>query len=143
MESDSHADTTVAGSNMLCLSYTDQSCDVHPFSNSYQPIKDVPIVTACTAYDNTITGETTILIFNQVIWLGNQLENSLICPNQVRLFGIPLCDDPYNPNRRLGMTLETDKVIPFDTSNGMVSVTAQVTRDTPWDPRSDSLPHNR
>ena len=156
IESDSHADTTVAGSNMLCISYTDQTCDVYPFSDSYTPMKGVPIVTACTAHDNTLTGETTILIFNQVIWLGNKLENSLICPNQVRSFGIPLCDDPYDPNRRLGMQLENEE-IPFDITNGMAGTTTRVptweeyhnfrhvvvTSDQPWDPRSDSLPHNR
>ena len=87
-ESDNHADTNVAGANMLCLAFTDQTCDVAPFSDQYEPMQGVPIVTACTAYDNPTTGETVILIFHQALWMGGRLPHSLICPNQVSLYGM-------------------------------------------------------
>jgi hypothetical protein len=47
----------------------------------YEAIKSVPIVQAATAYDNRDTGKTTILIMNKAIWMGDQMEHTLINPN--------------------------------------------------------------
>jgi hypothetical protein len=46
-------------------------------------MKDVPVVTAATAWTNEETGETFILLFHQVLWYGNKLPNSLLNPNQI------------------------------------------------------------
>ena len=62
-EIDNHADMTCFGSNFMPISYTGQSCDVLPFSETYAARKDIPIVTAATAWDDPMTGETTMLIF--------------------------------------------------------------------------------
>ncbi|MFN9982381.1 MAG: hypothetical protein ACK53Y_20810, partial [bacterium] len=67
---DSHADTTVAGSTCRVLELTEKSCDVYPFSNSYDPISQVPIAKVATAYDDPVTGETLILVFGQALYLG-------------------------------------------------------------------------
>lgn len=50
-ELDSHADTCVAGSNCVVLEYTGQKVRVSPFSDEYEPMKDVPIASCATAYD--------------------------------------------------------------------------------------------
>ena len=94
LEMDSHADTSTAGGNMLLVAYTGQVCDVYGFSDSMAPLKQVPIVTAATAYDDRYTGETIILLFNQVPWLGT--GPSLINPNQVRAHGLRVQDNPYD-----------------------------------------------
>ena len=49
-ELDSHADTICAGKNCTLMYYTNRACDVMPFSDTYDAKTDVPIVTACTAY---------------------------------------------------------------------------------------------
>ena len=49
-ELDSHTDTCVAGSNFLICELTGESADVHPYTTEYKPVKDVPIVTAYTAW---------------------------------------------------------------------------------------------
>ena len=49
-ELDIHADTNVAGKNCTILKYTDQSCDVAPFSEKYIPMKDIMIVSAATGF---------------------------------------------------------------------------------------------
>ena len=56
------ADTIVAGRNTLLLSYTDRVCEVSPYSDEYESIKDMPIVSAATKY-------TLIYIYHQV-WNG-------------------------------------------------------------------------
>lgn len=65
-ECDSHADTTAAGSNMVMvedISDVHDYVDVAPFSESYKPIKNIPIATAATAYDDPDNGETTLILF--------------------------------------------------------------------------------
>ena len=75
-EIDNHADTTCFGPNFRVTYMTDQECNVYPFSDQYKPIESVPIVTACTAYDNLDTGETYILEFHQGLYFGNQMKHS-------------------------------------------------------------------
>jgi len=93
-ERDSHVDTTVAGSTCRVIEYTEKSCDVHPFSDNYEPMKQVPITKVGRAYDDPSTGETLILIFDQALYLGDVLDHKLICPNQARANGVIVDDVP-------------------------------------------------
>jgi hypothetical protein len=47
---DSHAVTCVVGAAYRVLELVGPTCDVHPYLSEYAPIKNVPIVTATTAY---------------------------------------------------------------------------------------------
>ena len=49
-ESDRHADTIAAGANCIILEYTGKECDVSPYSDNYEAVKNVPIVHAATAW---------------------------------------------------------------------------------------------
>ena len=40
-ELDSHADTIAVGRNAIVLSYTDSVCEVSPYTDDYESIKDV------------------------------------------------------------------------------------------------------
>ena len=62
IELDSHADTTVFGSNFLVITYTGRECDVSPYTDTYESVKGVPIATAATAWTCQDTGQTYILI---------------------------------------------------------------------------------
>jgi hypothetical protein len=73
----------VVGSNFCAWEFTGIACDVSPFTEEYEAMKDVPIVTAATAWTNDDTGETFILIFHQVLWYGQKMANSLLNPNQI------------------------------------------------------------
>ena len=142
------------------IAETGTTCTVEPFHGDYEGFRNIPIVTACTAYDDPITGETILLIFHQVLWFGASLETSLICTQQVRSYGKSLCDDPYDKNRSIGIEdPETDIKIPFDVNRSMVGVTTRcpskeevtsgkyrtvtLTSNAPWDPSNDNLPHHR
>ena len=78
-ELDSHADTIVAGKNCIILSYTGKECDVSPYREDYESIKNVPIVTAATAWQSPITGQTYILVLNEAIWMCIDLYAPLMC----------------------------------------------------------------
>ena len=55
MEMDSHADTTVLGKNCVILSYTGRECDVAPYSDQYEPLNGIPVVTGATAWTSPET----------------------------------------------------------------------------------------
>jgi hypothetical protein len=57
-ELDSHADTCVAGANCVILEETNQLVNVSAFSEHLDTMKNVPIVTMATAYNDPNTGVT-------------------------------------------------------------------------------------
>jgi hypothetical protein len=65
-------------------------------------LENVPIVKAATAYDNLQTGETFILILGQALYMGEHVESTLLCPNQLRYNGVEVDDCPKHlapPNK--------------------------------------------
>lgn len=93
-ELDSHADTCCAGRNCKLIAETNLTVSVAPYSNKYKPIQNVPIVTAATAYDMPDSDVTYILIMNQALWFGSKLDDTLLCPNQIRANGNKVDDTP-------------------------------------------------
>jgi hypothetical protein len=123
LELDTHADTCCLGYNFVPILYTGQVCDVQPFADGYAPMKDIPVVTGVTAYDDEETGLTYLLEFHQSLWFGEHMDYSLINLNQVRSTGISLCDDPYDKHRKLGVELSKfDKILPFAIQGNIVSM---------------------
>ena len=113
-ELDSHADTTVAGSNMIFLDDMNDATptvEVSPFSDSYKPIKGVPVGTCATAYDCPTTGRVYILLFGQALYFGDKMSASLLCPNQIRANGNKVQDVPcqYDTDSPHGITFIDDE----------------------------------
>ncbi|MFN9980072.1 MAG: hypothetical protein ACK53Y_09175, partial [bacterium] len=69
------------------MEYTEQVVNVSAFSEHLDTMENIPIVTAATAYDDPQTGDTTILVIGQAIFMGDKVKNTLLCPNQMRAFG--------------------------------------------------------
>jgi hypothetical protein len=93
-EFDSHADTCGVGATARIIEYTGQTVEVSGFASSMNSIKNVPIVRAALAYDDPSTGETLILILNQMLYFGDDLPHVLLNPNQLRSNGIVVDDIP-------------------------------------------------
>ena len=111
-EMDNHADTICFGRNFRPIHFTSEVCSVSAFLSEYEQQEDVQICTAATAFDLD-SGETVILKFGQGLWFGSQMDRSLINPNQLRSFGVPVCDDPTDQYRELGIELEDGYFIPM------------------------------
>ena len=103
-EIDNHADTICFGKNFRPVYFTSQVCSVSPFFDSYESKTDVPICTAVTAVDLD-DGRTIILEAGQGLYFGDDMDRSLLNPNQLRAFGVPVCDDPTDKYRPLGIDL--------------------------------------
>jgi hypothetical protein len=70
------------------LEFTNQVAEVSGFANLLNPLRDIPIIKAALAYDHLDTGETIVLVINQALYFGDQLDDIIIKPNQLQAFGI-------------------------------------------------------
>jgi hypothetical protein len=153
-ELDSHADTIALGKNSVIMQYTDRECHVAPYSDAYEPMRNVPIVTGATAITNTETGETTILVFNEAIWMGNQLDHSLLNPNQLRHHGIVVQDNPYDDTLLQLLSHDDEITIPMHADGTTIYFASRtptdfelshsrhvhLTSNAPWNPRDVQFP---
>ena len=114
-ECDSNADTCCAGTNFVVLQHTSRSADVYPYDSSYQPITNVPIVSAATAWTNPNTNETVILVFHETLYYGTSLAHTLWNPNQLRHNGVEVNDNPYDTSSNRMTICVEDLVIPLQT----------------------------
>jgi hypothetical protein len=83
-ELDSHAETCVVGANCVVLEETGQKVSVSASTDAHRTFTNVPIVTAATAYDDTVTGTTYILILGRSIYMADTMNCTLLCLNQMR-----------------------------------------------------------
>ena len=67
-----------------------------PYTDSYEAIKGVSIVTGATVWTSQVTGETFILMFNEAVWMGEVLEHSLLNLNQMRHHIVTVQDNPFD-----------------------------------------------
>jgi hypothetical protein len=90
----SHADTCVAGANMLLVSDNNRMVSVHAYSSEYKPIPNIPVATVAMLWVHPATGKGYILIDNEALYFGDQVEVTLLCPNQLRANGLKVDDVP-------------------------------------------------
>ena len=116
-ECDSHADTCCAGRNFTIIDLSDVECNVKGFSNDLGMLSKIPIATVGTLWVNPADGCSYILVIHEALYFGDNLDHSLINPNQIRLYlGNVVQDNPLH-NTPMGIDIEErDTFIPFKTS---------------------------
>jgi hypothetical protein len=112
-ELDSHADTSVAGSNFILLEEPTRTVDVFGFSPELLLIKKVPIATAGTAWVDPKSGQSYLLILNECLFMGNTMKHSLLNPNQLHCNGLTVHDtstmfDPASTIRFMTLILVSE-----------------------------------
>jgi hypothetical protein len=133
-ELDSHADTCALGSNFIILHYTGRVCDVAPYnSQAYEPQRNIPIVTAATAYTNKETGEVSIIVINEALWFGENLNN----PFNSTPMAITT-DDLTIPLLAQGTNIYFETTAPYQHELDKYPH-IHFTLDTEWDPHSVCL----
>ena len=110
-EADTNADTCCLGTNFIPILYTNRTADVYPYSDAYEPIENIPIVSGATAYDHP-NGNTYILVFHEALYYGTQMKHSLINPNQIRFSGLDFFDNPIR-DEELYAEMSDNLVIPL------------------------------
>ena len=156
IELDSHADTTVLGANCIILSHTGQSCEVMPYTDTYNAITDVPVVAGATLWISPHDGDEFILIFNEALWMGDTLQHTLVNPNQLRVYGTTVQDNPFSSSP-LKFEPPTGPTIPLTTMGTIIYCDTRAPNDrelstlhhihlsssATWDPHNVVFPTHR
>ena len=129
IELDSHADTTVFGKNFILLSYIGRECDLEPYTETYDAIKNIQIVLAATAWTSLESTETYILVFNEGLWIQGEMDHSLINLNQMRHNGATVQDNPFSPPPLFIETTEADFVLPLKISGTVILANTRTPTD--------------
>ena len=158
---DSYADTCCAGRHARVESFLEgRTVSASGFSNTMPVMENLPLANVVYAYD-TQDGETFILRVNNSIYIGDQVEDSLLCPNQCRENGILIDTRPsISCNNESAATMECpqrDLRIPIchhgpllfiparrPTMNEMLTCSyIDITSEAEWDPYGpQSLTHS-
>jgi hypothetical protein len=155
-ELDSRADTICAGLNCRLIHYTGQECTVSGFHSQLGTIEKIPIATVATAWSDEHTGQGYILILHETLFFGNDLDHSLINPNQIRSNGFDVFDNPYehDQSRQMGIVINDTERIPFKSLGTTIYFNSRyptdyemdtyphvvLTSDVPWDPSGLAMP---
>ncbi len=124
-ELDSHADT--CGVNET----HGQVAEVSSFSDSMEPLQFILIVKAAIAFEDPESGEAVILIVNQALYFGNQLQHILLNPNQIGSNNVQVDDIPVHLSANSSHSIivnEENLIIPLNLK-GLISY-FQVRRPT-------------
>ena len=107
-----------------------------PYSDTYDAITDVPVVTGATLWTSPHDGDEYILIFNEALWMGNTLQHTLVNPNQLRAYGTTIQDNPF-ASPPLKFEPPTGPTIPLTTMGTIIYCNTR----TPSDHELSTLPH--
>ena len=102
-----------------------QSYSVSLFIARYDPMQYLQIATFTMAYIDEYR-RTWIIVFDDVIWFGTSMDQSLINQTNICMAGISVSDDPFDENRKLGIVHEKVFIL-FDTDGKIVYFDSRVT----------------
>ena len=154
---DLHADMCCGGSNTVAFVLTGEKVNVFPFSEDLPAVQEAPITTILMIWESPKTGELWMLVIHEVLYFGDRLKESLLCPNQLRAAGILVQEAPTQFDSVLthSITVPGKLELPLEL-HGVIShlrtckpMTAEVeryqaglfqsvelTKDVPWEPYS-------
>ena len=102
---DSRADTTCVNRHAYVESIVEcVTFDAVSFDESLEKLSNLPIVDAIYAYNNPQTTRTSLLRFNNAIYM-KCMDNTLLCPNQSQEYGVMIDDVPQHLNHTGNITL--------------------------------------
>ena len=110
-ECDTNADTCCLGKNFVILEFTQRAADMYVYIKDIAPIVGVPIVSGAASWDDPVTVQTYILVINKGLYYGNKIDHSLINPNQIRAYRIPLWVNAYDQSRNGELSIELDEAV--------------------------------
>jgi hypothetical protein len=151
---DTHANTCCAGSNWEVIELSGIKCNVSGFSSDLGSHKRIPVATVGSLWVNPADGQHYILVLNEALYFGNQLDHSLINPNHIRSYlGDVGQDNPFD-SRPMGIRIKSHDVeIPFVASGATIYYESTrplteelekfthivLTSDKPWSPSAIRL----
>jgi predicted hotdog family 3-hydroxylacyl-ACP dehydratase len=145
---------------MQVLELSGEKVTVTPYSEQYDAMTDIPIATVVTVWENPKNGEAWMLVIHEALYFGNKLQESLLCPNQLRAAGNIVRDVPtqFDKTSSHSITVPGTLEIPLE-MHGVISYldtrlptaeeleqyragqfqSVELTDNTPWEPYSETF----
>ena len=95
-EMDYHTNMCCLGKNFILLYYTGEEWNVHDYSDTIAPIKDIQFGAGATVWTDQLNGAEYILEVHQALMFTETLKHSLLNQNQIRYDRHSLCNDPWD-----------------------------------------------
>ena len=93
---DTQADTCCVGANCKLVSFYDYVCEVSPFLDLYQPVKEIPVAHVSAVWMEPTTFRKYFTVGDQFLWFVKIMNHSLINANQVRAFNTSVNANPFD-----------------------------------------------
>jgi hypothetical protein len=84
---------------LAIIGFTNEVCEVTPFLDSYEPVKEVMVARCSTVWTSPNTGHQYLLVGDQMLWFRSQMDHSLT--HSQSQFGID-CNDDFIPFNTMG-----------------------------------------
>jgi hypothetical protein len=97
------------------------------FLDLYELVKEVMVARYGMVWMSPNTGCEYLLVGDQMLWFGSQMDHSLINPNQICEYDIPVYDNPFSQSQ-FGIDTNDD-FIPFNTTGTIVYFESPVPTD--------------
>jgi hypothetical protein len=97
-------------SNFVVIEHTSKMVNVHCYSTDRDMVPGNPIVTAGTVWVDPRTKHLFLLVLNECLYFGDRLNNSLICPNQLRANGVIVHDVPSQFDIKSTNSIKVDDI---------------------------------
>ena len=88
---------------------TGRRCEVMPYNAAYNPVSNIKIVSGTIAYIDPVSNFTFILWIHEALFFGKDVSHSLINPNQLRIFGVAIHNNPYHVTESISILATTTK----------------------------------
>jgi hypothetical protein len=107
---------------MAVLELTGEKVNVFPFSENLPVVHKVPIATVLTVWESPKPGKLWMLIIHEALCFGEQLKESLLCPNQIWVVGNLVQDmlKQFDPQSAHLITVPNKVELPLD-MHGVIS----------------------
>ena len=93
---ETHTYTCCAGANLKLVSLYNEVCKVSPLLDPYKRVKEIPVARVSALWMDPTTSREYLIVGDQFLWFRTMTNNYLINPNQVRVFNIPVQDNPFD-----------------------------------------------
>ena len=93
--------------------YTGKECEVSPYADEYDAIRNIPVVMGATVWTNSQDCVPILLVFNEALWMRDRLHHILINPNQLWSYRVDVQDNPFT-KEDLAIIMD-DYIVPLDT----------------------------
>ena len=78
-----------------------------PYNAAYDPVSNIKDVSGTTIYTDPVSNFTFILWIHESLFFGKDMSRSLINPNQIRMFGVAIQDNPYHATESMSILATT------------------------------------